>query len=90
MFEVACAWEPLVSERESEKRAKYTALKADLARQNPGHIISIVPVVLGDLYQGVAKVLPLKTAKKIIHTIFPYTQMLKKLQCPSQKVHIAI
>ena len=31
-MEVACAWDPLVVEREQEKRQKYTRLKADLAR----------------------------------------------------------
>lgn len=49
IMEVAVAWEPIVSEREKEKRAKYDDLAADLAKQWPGYKIVIVPVVIGDL-----------------------------------------
>ncbi len=33
ILEVACAWEPLIKEREEEKRRKYQGLAADLANQ---------------------------------------------------------
>ena len=49
ILEVACAWEPLITAREIEKRGKYQNLAADLARQNPGYQTSVVPVVIGDL-----------------------------------------
>lgn len=49
IFEVACAWEPLVEEREKEKRHKYQELASDLSRQWPGYQISVIPVVVGDL-----------------------------------------
>ena len=35
--EVACAWEPIIAEREKEKKLRYQDLAADLARQNPGY-----------------------------------------------------
>ena len=38
ILEVACAWEPLITAREMEKRGKYQNLAADLARQNPGTV----------------------------------------------------
>ena len=49
--DVACAWEPLVEEREREKRAKYQHLKADLAQQyrDENYSIFVTPVVIGDL-----------------------------------------
>ena len=49
ILEVACAWEPLIAEREREKRGKYQDLAADSARQNPGYQTRVVPVVIGDL-----------------------------------------
>ena len=49
IFEVACAWDPLVREREEEKRSKYQELAADMAVQNPGWKVSVVPVVVGVL-----------------------------------------
>ena len=49
ILEVACTWEPLILEREREKKGKYQELAADLARQLPGFKIRVVPVVLGDL-----------------------------------------
>ena len=48
-MEVACAWDPLVREREEEKRQKYQELAADLAVQNPGWKVSVAPIVIGDL-----------------------------------------
>ena len=49
IFEVACAWEPTVTERENQKRRKYQELAADLSHQWPGYRIEVIPVVVGDL-----------------------------------------
>lgn len=49
VLEVACPWEPLVGEREKEKRLKYGELAADLAKQYRGFQVKVVPVVVGDL-----------------------------------------
>ena len=49
ILEVACAWEPLVREREIEKRGKYRQLAADLANQNRGWKVNIYPLVVGAL-----------------------------------------
>ena len=49
IFEVACAWEPLLIEREDEKREKYQELARDMATQWPGWKTSVVPLVVGDL-----------------------------------------
>ena len=49
IFEVACAWDPLVATRERQKRTKYLELAADLAHQWPGYRIEVIPVVVGDL-----------------------------------------
>ena len=49
IVEIACAWDPLVPEREREKRAKYSALAKDLANQNPGHQVEVLTFVFGDL-----------------------------------------
>ena len=42
---------PLVDEREKQKREVYKELAADLAKQNPGYTIILIPVVVGD--QGI-------------------------------------
>ena len=49
VMDVACAWDPLIREREDEKKCKYQELAADLAVQNPGWQVSVVPIVVGDL-----------------------------------------
>ena len=49
IYEVACAWEPLIEERQREKRGKYRELAADLATQWPGWKVQTTPVVVGDL-----------------------------------------
>ena len=49
IFEMACAWEPLIKEREREKAAKYAELAADLATQFPGWKVEVAPLVIGDL-----------------------------------------
>ena len=49
IFEIACAWEPLVLERENKKRGKYRELAADLATQWPGWKVTTVPLVVGAL-----------------------------------------
>ena len=36
IFDVACAWEELLLEREEEKRGKYQELPRDMATQWPG------------------------------------------------------
>ncbi len=47
--DIACAWEPLVAEREKEKRRKYQELAADLAGQWGGYRVKVVAVVVGTL-----------------------------------------
>ena len=47
--DVACAWEPLVSEREKEKKRKYRELAADLAGQWSGYKVDVIAVVVGTL-----------------------------------------
>lgn len=49
IFEVAVAWEPLIPEREDEKRGKYEALARDLKNQLPGWKTEVRPLVVGDL-----------------------------------------
>ena len=49
IFDVAVAWEPLLPEREAEKRGKYQELARDLATQYPGWRTSVHPLVLGSL-----------------------------------------
>ena len=49
IFKVACAWEPLVLERQRKKCGKYSELAADLATQWPGWSVEVVPVVVGSL-----------------------------------------
>ena len=51
IFEVACAWDRGLKEREVEKRGKYQELAADLATQERTitYKVVVVPVVLGDL-----------------------------------------
>ena len=49
IFEVACAWEPLVQAREREKWSKYQELAADLAQQWKGFRVLVIPIVVGDL-----------------------------------------
>lgn len=62
LFEVAVAWEPLVQEREKEKKRKYKDLAADLAKQHEGYRVRVVPVVVGVLGQVVNLRRNLKTA----------------------------
>ena len=61
LLKVACAWDPLIQDREKQKRGKYSELAADLAKQKPGYHISIIPVVFGDL--GVVGVLKTHLAR---------------------------
>ena len=49
ILEVAVAWEPLIKERELEKRGKYLSLARDLANQWPGWSTKVFPVVVGGL-----------------------------------------
>ena len=42
IFEVACAWEPLVQAREKEKWTKYKELAADIAQQWKGFCVQVV------------------------------------------------
>ena len=49
MYEVACAWVPLIEERQREKCGKYREQAADLAMQWPGWNVQTTPVVVGDL-----------------------------------------
>ena len=47
--EVACAWNPLVKEREKQKQAKYQHLKSDFAKQYEGYRVYKTPIVIDDL-----------------------------------------
>ena len=49
LYEVACMWDPLIKERENEKKRKYQELAADLAKRWQGYKVTVVLVVLGDL-----------------------------------------
>ena len=49
ILEVVCTWEPLVEKREMEKKRKYTELVVDLANQNPGHCVTVHPIVVGTI-----------------------------------------
>lgn len=49
LLEFACAFDPLVKEREREKLEKYQELAADVASQYPGYKVRVVPFVIGDL-----------------------------------------
>ena len=49
IFDVTCAWDPLVPERESEKREKYHELAADYASVSLSWKVSVHPLVVGDL-----------------------------------------
>lgn len=49
ILEGAVAWEPLLAEREAQKTDKYQELAADLATQNPGWRVVVVPIVAGCL-----------------------------------------
>ena len=49
IFERACAWEPKVGERETQKRRKYQELAADLATQWQGYRLVVMPVVVETL-----------------------------------------
>ena len=45
-MDVDCAWDPLVKEQKDE--SKYQELAADLAVQNVGWRVLVVPVVVGN------------------------------------------
>ena len=49
ILKVACAWNPLVVEREREKRLKYVEYAADLATKWRGWRTLVNPLVVGDL-----------------------------------------
>ena len=49
IFEIACAWEPLIEERQMEKGLKYRELAADLATQWPGWGVFTIPLVVVSL-----------------------------------------
>ena len=49
IYEIACAWEPLIEDRQREKGGKYRELAADLATQWPGWKVQTTPLVVGDL-----------------------------------------
>ena len=49
IYEIACAWEPLIEDRQREKGGKYLELAADLATQWPGWKVQTTPLVVGDL-----------------------------------------
>ncbi len=49
IFEVAVSWEPRVTERTTEKKRKYQALAADLAKRWKEYRIMVIPVVIGSM-----------------------------------------
>ena len=49
LFEMACAFDSLLWEREQERTNKYQKLAANIARQNPRYRVKVVPLVIGDL-----------------------------------------
>ncbi len=49
IFVVACAWEPLILEREAEKRNKYQRFATDLASQLRCWKVTVHPLVMGYL-----------------------------------------
>ena len=49
ILEVACAWEPIVTEREAKKKVKYRELAAELANQWPGYTVQNAAVGIGTL-----------------------------------------
>ena len=49
LFEMACAYDALVEERQSEKTGKYDELAADLAIQQRGYSVKVVALVIGDM-----------------------------------------
>ena len=62
ILEVPCAWEPLIPEREAEKRGKYVDLASDLATQLVGWRVTVHPLVVGDLGSVTGFVKELKSA----------------------------
>lgn len=46
---MACAWDPLVWEREKQKKQKDKVFAADLANQWQSFRVKVIPIVLGDL-----------------------------------------
>ena len=49
IFEVVCAWELLILERQREKHDNYREIAADLITQKPGRSVEVVPMVVGSL-----------------------------------------
>ena len=49
VFEVACAWDPLVLEREQEKWHKYEPLARDIATRYRESAVIVIPIVIGTL-----------------------------------------
>ena len=49
LFEMACTYDALVEERQSEKTDKYDELAADLAIQQQGYSVKVVALVIGDM-----------------------------------------
>lgn len=49
IYEVACAWEPLVCDREKEKQQKYQELAADMAKLWPEYRMRVTPMEFGYL-----------------------------------------
>lgn len=49
ILDVACTWEPLVSEREKEKMMKYRLLVSDMGRREPQWSVRTTAVVVGVL-----------------------------------------
>ena len=48
-MDVAVCWDPLISERESEKTAKYQDFAIDVERRYQGWKVQVLPIVMGAL-----------------------------------------
>ena len=46
---MAVCWDPLISERESEKTAKHQDLAIDMGRRYRGWKVQVLPIVMGAL-----------------------------------------
>ena len=67
VIEVAVAWDGLVTDRERQKKEKYTAVAADIAAQQPGWVVRVRPVVIGAMGS-------IGEAARIFHPIDLFTE----------------
>lgn len=68
---MVCAFDSLVEERDKEKADKYKELAADMAIQQAGYRVRVVPIVIGDLGS-------IDGLSKLPHTINIFQPLLTK------------